>query len=74
MILILLTITLAALKFFDVSFMDNVSWWWIVGLFFVTFVWFEFFERLLGLDKKKAHDEYNRVQKQRAKRTLDKNK
>jgi small Trp-rich protein len=74
MILILLTVTLAGLKYFDVSFMENVSWWWIVGLFFFTFIWFEFFERVLGLDKKKAHDKFDKVQKERAKKNFDNKK
>ncbi|MET3105296.1 small Trp-rich protein [Oxalobacteraceae bacterium GrIS 2.11] len=72
MILILLTITLAALKYFDMSFMANVSWWWVIGLFFFTFIWFEFFERVLGLDKKKAHAKHDQAQKIRAKRSFDK--
>jgi small Trp-rich protein len=73
MILILLTVTLAALKYFDVGFMTNVSWMWIIGLFFFTFVWFEFFERVLGLDKKKAHAKFEKMQKDRAKKNFEKN-
>jgi small Trp-rich protein len=74
MILILLTVTLTALKYFEFSFMESISWWWIVGLFFATFIWFEFFERVLGLDKKKAHNEMDRIQKERAKKYFDKGK
>lgn len=74
MILILLTVTLAGLKYFEVSFMAGVSWGWIVGLFFFTFVWFEFFERVLGLDKKKAHKKHDNLQKERAKTYFDKKK
>ncbi len=74
MVLILLTVTLAGLKYFEISFMENVSWWWIAGLFFFTFLWFEFFERMLGLDKKKAHEKFDRIQKDRAKKTFDSKK
>jgi small Trp-rich protein len=73
MILIILTVTLAALKYFDVSFMANVSWWWIILLFFFTFIWFEFFERVLGLDKKKAHSKFEKMQKERAKKNFERN-
>lgn len=74
MILILLTVTLAGLKYFEIGFMENISWWWIVALFFFTFVWFEFFERVLGLDKKKAHDTMDKAQKERAKKYFEKRK
>ena len=74
MILVLLTVLLAALKYFEVSFMLNVSWWWIGGLFIFTFLWFEFFERALGLDKKKAHKEFERIQKERLKRVNSRKK
>ena len=74
MILIILTLLLAVLKYFDVSFMVDVSWWWICGLFIFTFLWFEFFERALGLDKKKEHKEFERIQKERFKRTITRRK
>ncbi|TDK67997.1 TIGR04438 family Trp-rich protein [Sapientia aquatica] len=74
MYLILLTVVLAGLKYFEVSFMDDVSWWWVIACFFVTFIWFEFIERMLGLDKKKAHKKFDEVQKNRAKRMFEKKK
>ncbi len=74
MILIILTVALSLLKYFEFSFMENVSWWWIGGLFFFTFLWFEFFERMLGLDKKKAHEKFDDLQKNRAKRYFEKKK
>lgn len=73
MFLILLTVTLAALKYFDVSFMVNIPWLWIIGLLFFTFIWFEFIERILGLDKKKAHAKFDQIQKDRAKKNFEKN-
>lgn len=74
MVLILLIVTLTALKFFEVSFMGNVSWWWITGLFFLTFIWFEVFERLLGFDKKKIHETFDEAQKRRSKGFFGKKK
>lgn len=73
MTLIILTITLAVLKYFDVGFMTNVSWWWVTGSFLCTFIWFEFFERVLGFDKKKAHIKFEQIQKDRAKKNFEKN-
>jgi len=69
MILILLTVTLAGLKFFA-DFMENVSWWWVAGMFFMTLLWFEFFERLFGFDKKQAHKRYEELVEKRIKRTF----
>ena len=74
MILIILTVTLTLLKFMEVNFMSSVSWLWIIGLFFFTFIWFEFFERVLGLDKKKAHAKFEKVQQERAKKTFERSK
>jgi len=74
MILIILTVGLTLLKYFEVSFMANISWMWIIGLFLFTFIWFEFFERVLGLDKKKAHAKFEKMQKERARKTFEKQK
>jgi len=54
--LILLILVLAVLRYFEVWRFAGLSWWWIVGLMVVGFIWFEFIEKILGLDKKKAHD------------------
>ena len=55
--LILLIAALVVLRFFEVWRFAQLSWWWIVALMVVAFIWFEFIEKMLGLDKKKAHDE-----------------
>lgn len=72
MMLILLTVVLAILKYFDISFFGKLSWWWVAGVFLFTFIWFEFIERMLGLDKKKAHRVFEEIQKNRAKRNFEK--
>jgi len=74
MILIILTVALTLMKYLEVGFMVNISWGWIIALFAFTFVWFEFFERVLGLDKKKAHAKFEKMQKERAKKTFEKPK
>jgi small Trp-rich protein len=72
--LIILIALLAVLRFFEVWKFANLSWWWIVGLMVIGFIWFEFIEKLLGLDKKKAHALDEKQRKARVKQTFDKRK
>ena len=72
MLLITAIVVLAALKYFEVGVVANLSWWWIVGLFGVTFLWFEVGERIFGLDKKKSHDKLEEARKERVKKAFDK--
>ena len=55
--LILLIAVLVGLRYFEVWRFAEVSWWYIIGLMVFAFIWFEFIEKMLGLDKRKAHDE-----------------
>lgn len=68
--LIIVILLLTILKYFDVNPLDKVSWWWIVGLFALAFIWFEFGERIFGLDKRKAHEQLERARKERVKKTF----
>lgn len=70
--IILIIVILSALKFFEVSLVANLSWWWIIGLAAIAFIWFEFIERMLGLDKRKAHSESERLRAERVKKTFEK--
>jgi small Trp-rich protein len=72
--LILLLVALVALRFFEVWKFAQLSWWWIVALAVAAFIWFEFIEKMLGLDKKKAHKEDETRRKERVKQTFDKRK
>jgi small Trp-rich protein len=72
--LIWLGLALIALKLLALGPFAMMSWWWIVALGAVAFVWFEFIERNLGLDKKKAFDEIDKVKKLRIQRALDADK
>jgi small Trp-rich protein len=72
--LILLLAALVALRFFEVWKFANLSWGWIIALAVVAFIWFEFVEKLLGLDKKKAHDVDEARRKARVQQTFDKKK
>lgn len=70
--LILLIVALIGLRYFEVWRFAELSWWWIVGLMVFAFVWFEFIEKMLGLDKKKAHADHDKRRKERIKNSFDK--
>jgi small Trp-rich protein len=70
--LIILIAVLVVLRFFEVWKFAALSWWWIVGLMVLGFVWFEFIEKMLGLDKKKAHAVDEKRRKERVKQSFDK--
>jgi small Trp-rich protein len=72
--IIFLIIALVALRYFEVWRFAELSWWWIVLLMFAAFIWFEFVEKIFGLDKKKAHNEDEKRRQQRIKETFDKRK
>lgn len=69
--IIILIAVLSALKYFEVGFVENLSWWWIIGLFAVAFIWFEFLERIFGLDKRKAHEQMEKNRQERVKKAFD---
>jgi small Trp-rich protein len=70
--LILLIAALCGLRYFEVWKFADLSWWYIVGLMVAAFVWFEFIEKMLGLDKKKEHNEDEARRKRRVQQTFDK--
>lgn len=72
--LILLIVALIGLRLFEVWRFADLSWWYIVGLMVFAFVWFEFIEKLLGLDKKKEHDIEGKRRQARVQRTFAKRK
>ncbi len=72
--LILLIALLCGLRYFDVWRFATLSWWWIIALMVFAFVWFEFLEPLLGLDKRKAHNEDEKRRKARVEREFGRKK
>jgi small Trp-rich protein len=70
--IILVIAALSLLKLFDVAFVAGVSWWWVVGLSVVAFLWFEVIERWLGLDKRKAHNQMEKARQERVKKNFEK--
>lgn len=70
--LILLILALVVLRYFEVWKFAELSWWYIVGLMVAAFIWFEFIEKILGLDKKKDHAEDAKRRKKRINDTFNK--
>ncbi|HEY0586476.1 MAG TPA: TIGR04438 family Trp-rich protein [Pseudoduganella sp.] len=70
--LIILIVLLIGLRYFEVWRFAELSWWWIVGLMVVAFIWFEFIEKMLGLDKKKEHNVDAQRRAARVKQSFDK--
>jgi len=68
-------VALIVLKLLEVhSFFANLSWWWVTVPFVLAMIWFELFERRLGLDKKKVFDEMDAHKKKRIKEALERDK
>ena len=59
------------LKFFEVGVFATLSWWWVALPFACAFIWFEFIEARLGLEKKKAMDEMDAAKQARIKRAME---
>lgn len=72
--LILLIAALIGLRYFEVWKFAELSWWWIVALMVFAFIWFEFIEKMLGLDKRKEHNVDEQRRKDRVAKTFEKRK
>lgn len=70
--LIIVIVALSILRYFEVGPVANLSWWWIAALVGAAFIWFEFIERMLGLDKRKAHEQLEKARKERVRKSFEK--
>jgi small Trp-rich protein len=70
--LILIIAALCVLRLFEVWRFAELSWWIISALMVCAFVWFEFIEKALGLDKKKEHKVLDIHREARVKQTFGK--
>lgn len=66
-----LGVVLLLLKLADIDPVGTLSWWWVVLPFVGALIWFELFEKRLGLDKKKAFDELDRAKQERLKKSME---
>lgn len=72
MLLIVLIVGLSILRFFEIGLFADLSWWWIAALFVAAFIWFEYIEKMLGRDKRRAHDESEEARRKRVASTFRK--
>jgi small Trp-rich protein len=72
--LIILIAALVVLRFFEIWRFAQLSWGWIIALMVLGFVWFEFIEKMLGLDKKKEHIDEDKRRKERVENSFGKRK
>ncbi len=70
--LIILIALLCGLRYFEVWRFAELSWWWIVGLMAFAFIWFEYIEKIFGLDKKKSENVDEARRKERVKESMKK--
>lgn len=69
-----LGVILLILKLLAVGPVAEWSWWWVTAPFVVALIWFELFEKRLGLDKKKAFDELEAAKQERIRKTMDRDR
>ncbi len=66
MYLIWLAVALIGLKLLGIGPLEELSWWWVLAPLGLALVWFEFLEKLLGFDKRRADDlEWERRRRER---------
>jgi small Trp-rich protein len=70
--LIIVIVALSLLRYFEIGPFVGMSWWWIIGLVAVAFIWFEFIEKMLGLDKRRAHEQLEQARQERVRKTFKK--
>jgi small Trp-rich protein len=70
--IIIAIVALSILRYFEIGPFATLSWWWVAGLFLVAFIWFEFIERMLGLDKRKANKLQEKAREKRIKKAFEK--
>jgi small Trp-rich protein len=58
-------VVLLALHLAGIGPFADMKWYWWALPFALAFIWFEFFERRLGLDRKKAFNELEQAKRKR---------
>ncbi len=67
---VVIGVILLLLKWLELGPVATWSWWIVLAPFALALVWFEVLEPLLGLDKKKAHSELDKIKEERIKKSL----
>jgi small Trp-rich protein len=68
---ILIGFLLLLMKWFDFGPVGAWSWWIVLTPFFLGLLWFEVIEPFFGLDKRKVHDEVEKVKNERIRKQLE---
>jgi small Trp-rich protein len=63
-------VLLLIMKWFEYGPVAHWSWWVVLAPFAVALAWFEIVEPFFGLDKKKAHNELDKIKEERIKKGL----
>ncbi len=64
-------IALLMMKFFEFGPVGHWSWWIVLLPFGIALFWFEIVEPFFGLDKKKAHNELEKVKQERIRKGVE---
>lgn len=70
MVFLVVGVLLLLLKFFEFGPVAHWSWWVVLAPFGLALFWFEVVEPFFGLDKKKAHDDLEKVKEERIRKGL----
>ncbi len=63
-------VLLLLMKWFDLGPVGHWSWWIVLLPFGLALAWFEVIEPYFGFDKKKAHDDIEKVKEDRIKKAV----
>jgi small Trp-rich protein len=63
-------VILLLMKFLEFGPVATWSWWIVLLPFGIALAWFEVVEPFFGLDKKKAHDDLEKVKQDRIKKGM----
>ncbi len=64
-------VVLLLMKWLEYGPVAHWSWWVVLAPFGVALLWFEVIEPYFGLDKKKAHNDVEKVREERIKKGLE---
>jgi small Trp-rich protein len=63
-------VLLLLMKWFEFGPIGHWPWWIVLAPFGLALAWFEVIEPYFGLDKKKAHDDIEKVKEERIKKAV----
>jgi small Trp-rich protein len=69
--LVWIGLALLIAKWMEFGPMANISWWWVFGPLVAAILWFELFQPMLGMDRKKENGKIAAEKKARIARAFD---